>query len=846
MIDPLELAALRKTHLQPEALTDAHIEAAAARACRRIAPLWPLRNFVAVNPFLGLADQPFATAARVMAQRAGARLTAPRAVYAAAIADGQITDRDLAAALAADPLPVGAPASIAELKALALRPDDDTAPRLLPTVADVAQTVSGTAWPRLVTDAISRWAGGYFDAGQAYWPSPWRDWAPFDAWRAEAAVDRAPEIAGVRGFRQTVAALPVTPGAAIAAAVNRLAIPPAAVEAYLHRLLLSVGGWAGHARYRLWAAELNGGSDDALAALLAIRLAWEVALLHGVLPDQLGPAWAARRDELAAPTQHDAAVAAALAGDLLLQAAYDHAAQRTLIAQMGAPAAPHTGGGRKRAQVAFCIDVRSELLRRALETSAADAVETIGFAGFFGFPIEYVRLGDEHGGAQCPALIAPQVRVAERVAGVTPAAVEAAAAQRLMHRRISKAWRAFKFGAVSCFGFVGPVGLAYLRRLVADTLGWGRPVERPAAFGLTDAEVAQLRPAVEAIPHATQVALAEGALRGMSLTADFARLVLLVGHGASSVNNPYASGLDCGACGGHTGEANARVAATILNDQDVRAALHARGIAIPADTWFVAALHDTTTDSVTLYDRADIPASHADDIVQIEAELAAAGQLARAERAPRLQIADPVTLDSAMLARSRDWSQVRPEWGLAGCAAFVVAPRVRTQALNLGGRAFLHSYDWRRDSDFSVLELIMTAPMVVASWISLQYYASTVDNERFGSGNKVLHNVVGTLGVLEGNGGDLRVGLPWQSVHDGAQFVHAPLRLSVLIEAPRAAMTAVLAKHADVRQLLDNGWLFLFALDDDGRVAWRYAGDLDWAPVETMSSHQAPAQPAAA
>ncbi|MCB0187394.1 MAG: DUF2309 family protein, partial [Caldilineaceae bacterium] len=142
---------------------------------------------------------------------------------------------------------------------------------------------------------------------------------------------------------------------------------------------------------------------------------------------------------------------------------------------------------------------------------------------------------------------------------------------------------------------------------------------------------------------------------------------------------------------------------------------------------------------------------------------------------------------------SRDWSQVRPEWGLAGCAALIVAPRERTYGRDLGGRAFLHSYDWRQDRDFTILELIMTAPMVVASWINLQYYGSTVDNQRFGSGNKVLHNVVGTLGVLEGNGGDLRVGLPWQSVHDGENYVHEPLRLSVVIEAPLPAITDVIA-----------------------------------------------------
>jgi uncharacterized protein len=176
---------------------------------------------------------------------------------------------------------------------------------------------------------------------------------------------------------------------------------------------------------------------------------------------------------------------------------------------------------------------------------------------------------------------------------------------------------------------------------------------------------------------------------------------------------------------------------------------------------------------------------------------------------------------------------------LAGCAAFVAAPRHRTAGLDLGGRAFLHSYDWRQDRHFRTLELIMTAPLVVASWINLQYYGSTVDNRVCGSGNKVLHNVVGTIGVLEGNGGDLRTGLPWQSVDDGERLIHEPLRLSVVIEAPREAINGLIERHETVRELVDNGWLHLFALDDGGRIAARYAGNLDWEEIGARSIPQA-------
>jgi len=300
--------------------------------------------------------------------------------------------------------------------------------------------------------------------------------------------------------------------------------------------------------------------------------------------------------------------------------------------------------------------------------------------------------------------------------------------------------------------------------------------------------------------------------------------VLLIGHGARVTNNPHASALACGACGGHHGAESARLLAALLQDPEVRAGLAAEGPAIPEDTIFLAGLHDTTSDRVTLF--LDRPAP-SEAVARVKGWLERAGALARAERAlalPRAKAPDD------LLARGRDWSEVRPEWGLAGCAAFIAAPRARSRGLALEGRAFLHEYDHRRDPGFATLELILTAPVIVASWISLQYYGSVVAPSLFGGGNKLLHNVVGGIGVLEGNGGDLRVGLPWQSVHDGARFVHEPLRLTVVVEAPVEAIRGIVARHEGLRALLDQRWLHLLVLDETGAVAWRYAGGLAFAP----------------
>ena len=238
-----------------------------------------------------------------------------------------------------------------------------------------------------------------------------------------------------------------------------------------------------------------------------------------------------------------------------------------------------------------------------------------------------------------------------------------------------------------------------------------------------------------------------------------------------------------------------------------------------------------------LFDSDLLPASHAEDLSRLQSWLTDAGRRARAERAASLGLAataaNAAALRKAVQARSTDWAQVRPEWGLANCASFIVAPRSRSRHLNLAGRSFLHDYAWQRDDGFKVLALIMTAPMVVTNWINLQYHASTVDNARYGSGDKVLHNVVGgNLGVFEGNGGDLRIGLPMQSLHDGKTLRHTPLRLSVFIEAPRSGLETVMARHETVRHLVDHGWLHLFRLDSSENRMEQYLRSA-WLDVKT-------------
>ena len=220
--------------------------------------------------------------------------------------------------------------------------------------------------------------------------------------------------------------------------------------------------------------------------------------------------------------------------------------------------------------------------------------------------------------------------------------------------------------------------------------------------------------------------------------------------------------------------------------------------------------------------------SHLGDLEELSGYTAVAGAETRNERMP---IVGSDSMED-LLHRASDWAEVRPEWGLAGNAAFIVAPRSLTQNANFDGRTFLHSYDHHRDPDGSVLETIMTAPMVVAHWINMQYYASTVDQHHFGSGNKTIHNVVGRFGILSGNSGDLMTGLPWQSLHTGSDYQHEPMRLQSVIAAPRSSIEAVIAKHELLSNLLTNGWLHLIAIDE--ATAYRYAEDGSWQAIESV------------
>jgi len=483
---------------------------------------------------------------------------------------------------------------------------------------------------------------------------------------------------------------------------------------------------------------------------------------------------------------------------------------------------------RPRAQVVYCIDEREEAIRRHLE-ELDPALETLGAAGFFGVAMNYCGLGVHDATPLCPPVIIPIHRV-EEVARPEDAERHATHTRRAKWSEVvhNTYWE-IKRNFVSAYFLLDVVGFLQTVPLVGQVLAPLRyariskqvgqqiippvrttlTVTRPAEHEATDNEHDSL--GFTTVEQADRV---ETMLRNLGLTAGFARLVLFTGHGSSSLNNPHESAHDCGACGGKHGGASARAFAAMTNRPEVRSLLRERGIEIPDDTWFVGSQHNTCSELYTYFDVEDIPATHQEEWGRLVDDLDEARARSAQERCRRFfsspKDATPERSLRHIESRAVDLSQVRPEWGHATNAFAVIGRRAVTQGLFLDRRPFLISYDPTQDADGTILERIILAVGPVGAGINLEYYFSTVDNQRYGSDTKVPHNVYGLVGVMEGAMSDLRTGLPRQMVE-----VHEPMRLQLVIEASTTHLGEIYGRQPAVQQLLDNAWVHLIALDPD-------------------------------
>jgi hypothetical protein len=485
-------------------------------------------------------------------------------------------------------------------------------------------------------------------------------------------------------------------------------------------------------------------------------------------------------------------------------------------------------GQRLDAQIVFCMDDREEGFRRHLE-ELNPAIETLGAAGFFGVAMNYQGLDDSKVTPLCPVVVTPAHEVQEIV---RPGSEQ----EQLKHNRgrklnqwlaklVHQSLRRNLLLSQAVIDSIAPVAFAGLlaksllptsqKSLISSMAKLVSPeVKTQLLFTTTNETVATPERPKLGFTDNEQADRVAGFLRNIGLTYGFSELVVLMGHGSISQNNPHLAAYDCGACSGRHGGPSARVFAAMANRPEVRELLAERGITIPLDTWFIGAEHNTCNEEISWYDLDLLPAERLSGLETLQQELRHAQHMSAHERCRRLASAPHNPTPKQALAhieqRAADFSQVRPELGHATNASAVVGRRSLTQGAFFDRRVFLISYDPTQDPEGKVLEGILLAVAPVGAGINLEYYFSTVNNERFGCGSKVPHNVTGFFGVMEGASSDLRTGLPQQMVE-----IHEPMRLLLLVEVKTSVLEQIYHRQESIRELVAGGWVQLSVKDPD-------------------------------
>ncbi len=741
---------------------------------------------------------------------------------------------------------------------------------------DLLLAATGQDSDDLVHEVLIRYCAAFLDQGLSQWPLPDRSLGFYSAFLQTGGTTRGILPAWRRELHreaERLAAERIAPLESIQESLAILGVHQDQYKDFITQTLLALRGWAG----MIWQMETNAewavhpAPANSLVEFLAVRLVLDrLAVAHVARKhlDFRGPL-----EDLAATVNGSTASGAADAGVqrafLIFQLAQARgwkpeelshltpAMWRMLLTEvdafasverrrvfhlayercyreqsLGAMAAFGRQGNPLRVddgepplfQLITCLDDREESFRRHLE-EVEPRCETLACAGFFGVAMYYQGVAEANSRPLCPVVVKPQHYVQE-----LPALTFAEAHQRRARTRrvlgsashtVHRGSRSLVVGVLTALaGSVASIPLvmrilfprasAQIRRLL------GRFVQPPPVT-----QLALERSAPDPGPDAGHIgysvpemaAIVERMLRDMGLTRNYSRLVIVCGHGSSSLNNPHGSAYDCGACGGGRGGPNARAFAQMANDPRVRALLRERGLVLPGDVYFVGALHNTCDDSVTYLDLDQLPPALTGLFRQAKQAIDVARQRNAHERCRRFESAPLSLTPEAALrhveGRSEDMAQVRPECGHATNAVCMVGRRRRTRGMFLDRRWFLTSYDPDQDDvESTILTRVLGAAIPVCAGINLEYYFSYTDPVRLGCSTKLSHNITSLLGVMDGASSDLRPGLPWQMVE-----IHEPVRLLFLIETTPAAMERILDRNPPLAMLCRNEWVQLATLD---------------------------------
>ncbi|MCX5924115.1 MAG: DUF2309 domain-containing protein [Candidatus Dependentiae bacterium] len=700
------------------------LDKAIEQSWSKIPPLWPLSNFIAVNPLQGLEDLPF-----------------EKAMTEASI---YFQQNDF--------------------------PDE------LNTVN--RQTI--------------KWMQAFFDKGQATVAMPLRPNGLYLSLHALMQFDQELFLDNAES-QQWLKSLPLDPKDVIFNILHRLNIPENEHADFLTLSLTTLPGWASYIRYlSRWSTNVNTETDHPLERdYLAIRLIF----IYLLWPNALSLLdWHTSKKTLIknSDTYNNMVIA---------EQKYQAALLQKLQKELNSIDSKTSSS---QVQMIFCIDVRSEPFRKAIES--VGSYETLGFAGFFGLPVHIEKFETSESYDSCPVLLASKSNVQEAPCDLT---------RIKLFKSAQKLYQSMKYTFTVPFVLAEALGVFMgaamaLKTLTPNSLSF----LQKNLLNIDDQSVKTCLD-IQSISFKDQCEYAETVLKMLALTKNFKNLIIFCGHGSSSENNAYSSALDCGACGAKPGGINARILAMILNSSTVREHLKLKNIDIPSETIFLGAQHNTTTDELFLYESDIVGFEKLNNLKQLKADLVLARKKNNLFRARSMgYLGKDINAAEYIKDHSQDWAQVRPEWGLAGNASFIIAPRDLTKNINLAGRSFLHSYDYKNDPEGLFLTTILTAPMIVAQWINYQYLFSTIDNVAYGSGSKITQNITGKFGVMQGNASDLMFGLPLQSVYTSDRnSYHEPVRLQVFVYAPQASLDKIVSANTLLQKLFGNGWVVLICIE---------------------------------
>jgi uncharacterized protein YbcC (UPF0753/DUF2309 family) len=736
-----------------------------------------------------------------------------------------------------------------------------------------ASSVDTDAW---IHPPLIRFVAGYLDQGLAHWAMPDRHDGLHACFLEMYGTSLAARIGP---WARTLPTLLADDRRAARSAIaslqhslDVLGVPADEWTDYLTATLLALRGWAGMVRQfevrpdRVPAMAL----PATLAGYLAVRLLFERAAIEHVARNDIafnGPltelraCLRTRQPPLSTPTaqerawalfhvaqlcgldasiveQWTAAETRAIEVELeelngvrqrrLLHCAYERAVRHRLYDALTrhAPCAPPSAPA---FQAVFCIDEREESFRRHVE-EAEPAAETFGTPGFFGVAMYHQGATDAHPRPLCPVVVHPEHFVAEIEQDADALVERSRRAQRraagFLGYNVHLGSRTLLGGAL----LMTIVGWAMLIPLVLRVAfpwlasWWKRARQTTIAPAKTRLRLERDDAAPPIGKYSGYTVAEMAAIVGRLLTdAGIAErlspLILVVGHGSISLNNPHESAHDCGACGGGRGGANARAFAQMANDPRVRSALAAGGLRIASSTWFVGAERNTCNNAVTFFDDDLVPGDlspvfeRARNVFDIARRREAHERCRRFDAAPTWY--PPLAALAHVEARAADLAQPRPEYGHATNAFCVIGRRARTAGLFLDRRAFLVSYDSARDDDGAILARVMAAVVPVVAGISLEYYFSSVDPGGYGCGTKLPHNVTSLLGVMDGAQSDLRTGLPWQMVE-----IHEPTRLAIVVESERERLARVIHANSSIARLVQHRWIWMACLDRHSNALW--------------------------